>query len=130
MIIENGGQVEEFKFCQPPDINEGDYPHFEGHNEWTSSWEGWYKLEDYYIVMDIVDGIAWLAIINLGDKKINVLSPIMKFLERVLEYYNIGFCWDIGYKSEVLINRLSRNFKTMKKWRDTTQKYIVLGGNK
>ena len=129
LIIET---IEEQRFspCAQPEIMPTDYPEYAGDCESISTW---YKYKDYYIEDELIEGISWLSIICLGTPD-NVLTQIYKFCYEILQDHPIGFLWETGYKSEVLIRRLAKSLSNQDspffygKVEEENKEYIMLGG--
>lgn len=105
----------EFCQCSQPNFDIKNYPNFDGYEETDGKdvKTTWYRYFDFYVLMEKYDDIKWLSFINLGDGKLNVLSPCRKLLNRLIENSKVGFAWDRGYKSEVLIRRLAKPHKVI-----------------
>lgn len=112
-----------------PDIKTEDYPHyFIEDMEVISHYTAVFNCNNYYVIgeFNFIKNLCWLSIICIGDKKENILAPSLRLLNKVIKNYKIGFCWEKGYKSEILIKRLSKNFKVKKHGETEKSKYIIL----
>lgn len=121
----------EFVLCDEPKFNEDNFPHYVGKD--TKSIvkaSSWYRYFDYYVNGELIDDVVWLSIINLGDKNKDILSPSQKIISDILKYYDVGLCWDKGYKTENYIKRLIKKHNIQKEYEDEVQKHIILSKNK
>lgn len=72
-----------------------------------------YKHNDYYIGLRNVVGVTYADIINLGKPE-NIYPEIMELVKRKIKVFEeIGFFFPVGYKSEILIKRITRNYKVV-----------------
>lgn len=110
------------------DIKKEDYPHYFCDLEIDCFTSQIYKYEDYYMLLDFdfVKNTCWTSIIHIGGKNQNILTPSINLLNKISKNFKIGFCWEKGYKSEILIKRLQKNFKLVKEGQTPQCKYIIL----
>ena len=117
----------EFCLCSEPDFDESLYPNYIGKDENCQvEKSAWYKYYDYYVNGELINGVVWLSIINLGDTKKNILTPSQDLVTKILKYYNVGFTWDKNYKSENYILRLTKKHQIKIKYKDNITNSIVL----
>lgn len=118
----------EFCLCREPDFDENLYPNYIGKDTKSQvKKSAWYKYFDYYVNGELDNNnIVWLSIINLGDENKNILSPSQKIISDILKFYDVGFTWDIGYKSENYIKRLCKNHIIKKEYSDNISNNIIL----
>ena len=115
--------------CEEPEINLSDFPTFDGDDY---DGEGdivtkWWRHKGFYVTGDLVDGVMWLAMINVEGKKLNILPVLSKIVRKVIKEYKIvGFCWVEGYKSENLIRRLAKPYQTIDNYKDNGNEYLIL----
>lgn len=107
----------DFVLCKEPKFDEDKYPYFFTRDESaTIEKSAWYKYYDYYINAELCNNVVWLSIINLGDKKRDILTPCSRLVSGVLKYYDVGFTWDKEYTTSNFINRLANEHKIKDKY--------------
>lgn len=120
----------DFELCTDEQLNitEKEYSHFFTDLEVDVFISRMYKYKNYYMCLDIdfVKNTCWTSIIKMGDKNENILAPSIRFLNRIAAKFQIGFCWEKGYKSEILIKRLAKNFKIVDRGETPRCKYMIL----
>lgn len=116
----------DFVLCKEPQFDESKYPYFYTKDEGIKvEQSAWYKYYDYYINAELSDNIVWLSIINIGDRKRNILSPVSRLVSGILKYYNVGFTWDKEYITSNFINRLANEHKIKEKF-DTKYSHNII----
>lgn len=117
----------EFCLCKEPIFDENLYPNYIGKDsECQVEKSAWYKYFDYYVNGELINGTVWLSIINLGDNKKNILTPSQKLISDILKFYDVGFTWDKGYKSEHYIRRLTKCHNIKNEYSNDISNNIIL----
>lgn len=99
-----------FTESERPKFNIKDFKEFEGLDIVEEVEEAWFEYNGFYIQSEKFFGVNWLSMINIEKRKLNVLTQISEFVDRMIKKSNVGFCWNTGYKSEALIRRLSKKY--------------------
>lgn len=84
-----------------------------------------FKFENYYIGLTEIDEVAFIDIICL-EGKINILTECFKLSKQLFkEYEFLGFSFPQGWKSEILVNRIIKNYTTVHKSLEGNTKIII-----
>lgn len=104
-----------FTETDPPIFDITEFKEFDGKDIVEDVEVAWYQYKGFYVQSEKFYGVNWLSFINLEGKKLNVLTACDNLLAKLIKKDTIGFCWENGYKSEVLIKRLARKYVIINK---------------
>lgn len=99
-----------FTESDPPIFDITEFKEFDGLECVEDVERVYYQYKGFYVESEKFFGVNWLSFINLGKRKLNVLTQCNELLGRLIKKDTIGFSWETGYKSEVLIKRLVRKY--------------------
>ena len=84
-----------------------------------------FRLDNYYVGLTEVEGIAFLDIICTEGKG-NILTECFKLTKQLFEEYKfLGFSFPQGWKSEILVNRIIKNYTTVHESLEGNTKIII-----
>ena len=84
-----------------------------------------FKFNNYYVGLTEVEGIAFMDIIRLEGRR-NILTECFKLSEQLFEEYKfLGFSFPQGWKSEILVNRIIKNYAVVHESLEGNMKIII-----
>jgi len=112
-----------FKDCDKPVFNPSEYKELS--YEYNEK-EFWKRYKDYYTVFHYSNNVLWNSTVCLGSKD-NIVKPAIDTINELFNSYRYqGMAWTKGYRSELIIKRVSRNFKTVMQGSQGDKNFIII----